>query len=67
MELALNSDQAKALSNFFFDIAKGVLVGSLGFSAGISDLSILLRLTNIIGGVILTYICMKIGLSLLEK
>lgn len=67
MGFALNSDQAKVLSNFFFDLAKGILVGSLGFLAGISDLSMFLRLTNIIGGVILTYICMKIGLSLLEK
>lgn len=67
MEVTLNTDQAKALSNFFFDIAKGTLVGSLGFSASISDLSIFLRVTNILGGVILTYICIKIGLSLLEK
>lgn len=67
MGLSLNTGQAKALSDFFFDVAKAMIVGSFGFSAGISDLSLFLRIISIIGGLILTYISIRIGLSLLEQ
>lgn len=32
MSITLNQEQAKSLANFFFDIAKGVTLGGLGFA-----------------------------------
>lgn len=67
MKIVLNFDQAKALSGFFFDTARAVLVGSLGFSVGVYGLSLETRIVNIIGGLVLTYACIKVGLDLLES
>ncbi|KKR31400.1 MAG: hypothetical protein UT63_C0071G0005 [Candidatus Gottesmanbacteria bacterium GW2011_GWC2_39_8] len=67
MPTHLNSDQLKALSDFFFDISKALVIGTFGFSAVNVNIPVSFRIINIVGGVILTYFCIKIGLSLLEE
>lgn len=32
MQVLLNPEQAKGLANFFFDMAKGLILGSLGLA-----------------------------------
>lgn len=67
MGILLNSRQADGLANFFFDVGKGVVLGSLGFSAVISKMPFPLRLLNVLGGLALAYICIKMALRILEE
>ena len=64
----MNSEQAKALSNFFLDVAKGLALATLGATAfPDGNIPFILRIfTAIISG-FLTYVCVKIGLNLLEN
>ena len=64
---SLNPDQAKGLANFFFDTARGIALAVFGISAAVPAIPINLRLANIAGGLILTYVCVKFALKLLEK
>ena len=38
MKTALNLEQTDKLSDFFFDIAKGIVLGILGFSVSFTDI-----------------------------
>ena len=35
MRISLNSEQAKGLANFFFDVAKGLVLGGIGISLAV--------------------------------
>lgn len=59
----LNSEQAKGLSNFFFDVAKGLVLGGIGFYV-ISPFQIK-YIMGILSG-IFVYGCIKMALALLE-
>jgi hypothetical protein len=47
----LNSEQSKLLANFFFDRAKGIVLGVLSFTISFSDISNIVRFTNALMGV----------------
>ncbi|MEK7163554.1 MAG: hypothetical protein AAB768_00230 [Patescibacteria group bacterium] len=62
--MRFNLEQAKGLSNFFFDIAKGVTLGAIGFSAiGPIEIRIFVGVLSIS----FVYVCVKIALLLLEN
>lgn len=64
MQISLNSKQAETLSAFFIDIAKGLILGTVGYSLIIpSETKIIIALTNII----IAGFAIKFSLSLLEK
>ena len=67
MVLVSNYEQAKGLSGFLFDVAKGALLGTVGLSLGPTDASPVTRLTSLVGGLVMVYICIEKALSLLEK
>jgi len=60
---SLNLRQAEALSNFFMDIAKGLVLGSLALSITVPGT---VRLAYAVAASTLAYYCVKLGLSLLE-
>lgn len=62
MEFYLNREQSKGLANFFFDMAKGVLLGSFGFVT-VAEAKIVIILI----GVFVAAICIVQALSLLGK
>ena len=59
----LNSEQAKGLSNFFFDVAKGLVLGGIGFYV-ISPFQI--KYITVISSGMLAHGCIKMALTLLE-
>lgn len=61
--MRLNKEQAKSLSDFFFDVAKGLVLGGIGFTIIVSWE---MRITAIISSTTMAYACIRIGLSLLE-
>ena len=61
--LDLNRDQAKSLSDFFFDLAKGLILGGAGFGLTVPNE---LKLLVVIFMSILSYWCVKTALSLLR-
>jgi len=61
--MQINKEQAKSLSDFFFDVAKGLVLGGIGFTIVVPWE---MRVTVVTSSVILTYICIRIGLNLLE-
>ncbi len=61
--MRLNREQAKSLSNFFFDVSKGLVLGGIGFTVVVPWE---MRITAIISSITLAYTCIRIGLSLLE-
>lgn len=61
--MRLNREQAKSLSNFFFDVAKGLVLGGIGFTIIVPWE---MRITAIISSTTMAYACIRIGLSLLE-
>lgn len=64
MEIILNKDQSKGLSNFFFDLAKGFVFGGFGSFIILNwQLSIILTLLNLF----LAYRCVIISLNLLKE
>lgn len=60
----LNSKQVVSLSSFFFDIAKGLFLGGVG-SLVVAPLE--LKILSIIASMTMAYVCVKMGLSLLEE
>ena len=64
MGVSLNSEQAKGLANFFFDVAKGLVLGGIGFA---TVLPLGLKLLSVLAMSILAIICVKIALTLLEE
>jgi len=66
MPTRFNLKQKESLSNFFFDVAKGITLGALSFSAISSGVDLLVRLINFISGIILAYLCLSFGLYLIK-
>ena len=64
MGVSLNSYQAKGLANFFFDVAKGLVLGGIGFA---TVLPLGLKLLSVLAMSVLVIICVKIALTLLEE
>lgn len=64
MRLALNAEQAKGLAGFFFDMAKGVALGAIGFSV-IGPIGVRLVVSSL--SMIFAYICVRMALLLLEE
>jgi hypothetical protein len=63
MGFSLNSQQAKGLANFFFDVAKGLVLGGIGFATLVP---LGLKLFSVLVMSILAIICVKVALILLE-
>ena len=62
MQLYLNHEQSKGLANFFFDLGKGVFLGSIGIVM-ISEAKIIF----VSLGMIFVMLCIFQALSLLGK
>ena len=60
----LNSAQAKKLADFFLDIAKGLILGGLGF---VTIVPVGLKLFYTLLSLIFAFWCIKLGLKLLEN
>lgn len=67
MLTGINSRQADKLSNFFFDIAKGFVLGIAGLSVSGVEISFYSRFTNILVGIIVIYFCIRLGLELIKN
>jgi len=61
-----NDRQAEAFAKFLFDVARGSLLGALGLSATVIDLHPIVRLANLSGGLLISYMCVRMALSLLK-
>lgn len=60
----LNSIQSKKLADFFFDIAKGLILGGLGFSTVVpGNLKIFYALFS----AVFAYLCIQLGLKILTN
>ncbi|MDP3973818.1 MAG: hypothetical protein Q8P92_03215 [Candidatus Daviesbacteria bacterium] len=62
--MSLNMEQSKSLAGFFFDVAKGLILGGLGLAV-VTPFEV--RLIMVFVSVFLAYTCLRIGLSLLEE
>lgn len=60
----LNTEQSKGLANFFFDVAKGLILGGIGFSISTSPE---VRILAILLSSVMTYICIRLALLMLEN
>ena len=67
MLAVLNSKQTDKLSNFFFDIAKGIVLGIIGFSVSGTNIPVYFRFINIFSGIIVVYFCVRFGLELIKN
>lgn len=61
--MVLNKAQAKELSRFFFDVAKGLVLGGVGFA---TVTSVEVRLVIMVFSVVLAYASIRIALGLLK-
>lgn len=61
--MILNHNQAEKLADFFFDIAKGLILGGFGFASIVPNE---VKLIYPIVGSLLAFWCVKLGLKLLE-
>ncbi len=62
--MRLNKEQAKSLSDFFFDLAKGLVLGGIGFTVVVPNNLIM---TAAFTSALVAYGCIRIGLKLLEE
>lgn len=62
--MVLNKAQAQELAKFFFDLAKGLILGGVGFA---TVGSIEIRIITAISSLILAYLCIRFGLALLKE
>lgn len=60
----LNDSQAKGLANLFFDLAKGFILGGVGF-ATVGPLEA--KVVTATSAILLAFLCVKFALSLLEE
>jgi hypothetical protein len=67
MLVSINSKQADRLSNFFFDVAKGIVLGTFGLSITASGISLFTLILNIFAGVFMVYLCVRVGMFLLNE
>ena len=63
MKLELNNEQAKGLSNFFFDVAKGMVLGGLGLSLTVP---LVVKVSLVIMSMIVALFCLRMALYLLQ-
>lgn len=63
MRLTFNKEQAKGLAGFYFDVAKGLFLGGVGF-ATFSQPEV--KLATFIISIILSYFCVKFALVILK-
>ncbi|MBI2611992.1 hypothetical protein HYW54_04595 [Candidatus Gottesmanbacteria bacterium] len=64
MNIPLNLEQSKGLANFFFDIAKGLVLGGIGFATVAPfEQKIIVSISSFI----LAFWSVKTALALLEK
>lgn len=63
----MNKEQIKSFSVFFFDIAKGITLGSFGLPIISSSIPLSLKISVTIIGLIVAVICIKLGLDLLNE
>lgn len=64
MQIFLNQAQAKGLSNFLFDMAKGLILGSLGLAL---TTPFEIKIVILILSIFFAFWFIKIALSLLEE
>jgi len=64
MKLVLNTEQIKGLSNFLFDIAKGLVLGGIGLSLTIPFEMKIVLLTIVS---MFTVACLSMALNLLKE
>lgn len=64
MEFSLNSEQSKGLASFFFDVAKGAVLGGIGFATVVP---LGLKLVSVFLMTIMAIVCVKFALVLLEN
>lgn len=62
--MLLNKAQAQELARFFFDVAKGLVLGGVGFA---TVGSIEIRMVTILVSLLMSYFCIKFGLTLLKE
>lgn len=62
--MRLNAEQTKGLANFFFDIAKGLVLGGLGYSAVIPSQA---KIAIIIVSLFAAYLCVRSAMIILDK
>ncbi len=63
----MNKEQIKSFSAYFFDLAKGITLGSFGLPIISSNIPLSLKISVTITGLIVAVICIKIGLDLLNE
>lgn len=64
MAIVLNKEQAKGLSNFFFDVAKGIALGGFGF---ISLTNSVQRFVFVVAVAAIVYTCIVVALTILKE
>ena len=62
----MNEKQSEELARFFMDLAKGLAIGMFGLTT-FSNLSILAMFVYFAGAGMVVFVCVKIGLRLLQK
>lgn len=64
----LNQKQSEFLAQFFFDISKGLTLGSVGFYViPTSDFTILTKILHSFSGILIAVLFVRLGLLLLDK
>ncbi len=61
----LNHDQAKGLSNFFFDIGKGLIISGIGLSSIAKTFPE--KIILVVSNAVLTIICVVFAMSILDN
>lgn len=63
MRLTLNSEQARGLANFFFDVAKGLVLGGIGLSLAVP---IGIKVFIVFFSSVFAIVCLRMALDLLK-
>jgi len=64
MEFYLNSEQSKGLASFFFDTAKGLVLGGIALSVTVPWET---RIVAVLGSLFFAIWCVKMALDLLKE
>ncbi len=64
MRIFLNYEQSRSLAGFFMDIAKGLVLGGIGFSI---SAPFEIKIVFMFGSIIISYWCIKLALILLAN
>lgn len=62
--MVFNKAQTTELAKFFFDLAKGLILGGVGFA---TVGSVEIRIITAVSSLILSYLCIRFGLALLKE